>query len=139
MAHVSTTCAEVIYQSSSQMNYVSLAISFPELSPSSPCGENPGNEVVSTSDLMVFTSSSKVKLQGSHDNKAVKSANLIIVISHPRACIPVSTTSLQARRISVDNRPNLKACRNRTFSGSGRFKIYSRNISPQLALGSTRA
>ena len=122
------------------MNCVSLPISFPGFSPSSPCGENPGNEVVSTSDLIVLTSWPKLKLQGSfeyhYDNKAAKSANLIIMISYPRACIPVSTTSLQARRISVDNRPNLKACRNRTFSRSGRFKRYSRNISSEeSALG----
>ena len=30
------------------------------------------------------------------------------LISYPKACIPVSTTNRHARRISVDNRPNLK-------------------------------
>ena len=33
------------------MNRVSLPMSFPGFSPSSPCRENPGNEVVSTSGL----------------------------------------------------------------------------------------
>ena len=31
-----------------------------------------------------------------------------LLISYPKACIPVSTTNRHARRISVDNRPNLK-------------------------------
>ena len=53
--------------------------------------------------------------------------------SYPKACIPVSTTNLHARKISFDNRPNLKKSGIQSFFSSVyRFEIAGSERLTQL-------